>query len=95
MLFLSLLTFMALRSQTQYVQRSVSDWSSLMRSPIPEQTLQMLKEGMVRSEVVAVLGEPTSVWDERTWEYSSKDVWPMVMVQFDETGKLVKWFIDN
>jgi hypothetical protein len=57
------------------------------RPPFDLSKLDQLNPGMSPDAVRQVLGEPSSK-HERCWEYSGWLSWPIVYIEFDESGAL-------
>lgn len=63
--------------------------------PVSIEKLRSLRQGASRSEVRAVLGEPTNTYEtNRIWAYSRPHGWSIVYIHFDEQGRFERAVYD-
>jgi outer membrane protein assembly factor BamE (lipoprotein component of BamABCDE complex) len=63
--------------------------------PISQRTLDRVKVGMEKRDVLAILGRPQKGIDGNRWQYYSDGYWTMIYVPFDEKGRCKEIEIDN
>ncbi|MCA9283604.1 MAG: outer membrane protein assembly factor BamE [Phycisphaerales bacterium] len=66
------------------------------RPPFDPGLLERLEIGMSPEQVRQILGEPRALGpDNRHWRYTAFMAWPIVHVDFDETGFVSGWDYDE
>ena len=61
--------------------------------PVSELQLARVQLGMSKSEVTALLGEPTTVTlypGDQIWNYRQPFIWCIVQIRFDSAGKVTE-----